>query len=72
MKDINPAPAKRTKEQVRKDAEKARESHRRGHGHHRKRFKKAAKPIASDGDGNIVEVRLDQWWTQGRMRVGWG
>lgn len=59
VKNINnPPPTRRTKEEVQKDAVKARESHRKGHGHHQKRARKVAQPVASDGDGNVVEVRI--------------
>lgn len=55
VKNANPPPAKRTKEEVRKDAEKARNSHRKGHGHHQKRNKRVAHPIKSDEDGTIIK-----------------
>eukprot|EP00903_Cladosiphon_okamuranus_P016049 g14818.t1 len=55
VKKVDPPAAKRTKKEVQEDAQKARNSHRKGHGHHQKRGKKAAHPVKSDEDGIIIE-----------------
>lgn len=58
VKNVDRPPSKRTKEEVMKDAAKDRDAHRKGHGHHQKRAKKVARPVASDDDGApVVEVR---------------
>ncbi|CAM9976153.1 unnamed protein product [Scytosiphon promiscuus] len=48
VKNANPAPAKRSKVEIARDAAKAREAHRQGHGHHQKRAKKVAQPTEAE------------------------
>lgn len=56
VKNVNPAPAKRSKVEVERDAAKARDVHRKGHGHHQKRAKKVAQP--TEPEESSVPVRF--------------
>lgn len=58
-KEARAAPAKRTKAEVEKDASKARETHRQGHGARGKRARKVARPIDDDDSEAPKRVR---WW----------
>lgn len=49
--------AKRTREEIDRDAARSRDAHRRGHGHHQKRGKKVAAPV-DDEAGAKVRVHL--------------
>jgi len=53
-----PAPAKRTKEELAKDAAKARDAHRKGHGHHQKKARKFADPRSTDEEEQKLAAQL--------------
>ncbi|CAM9883811.1 unnamed protein product [Pylaiella littoralis] len=57
-KEARAAPAKRTKAEVEKDASKARETHRQGHGARGKRARKVARPI--DDDDSEAPKRVEK------------
>eukprot|EP00904_Undaria_pinnatifida_P011061 jgi/Undpi1/7085/HiC_scaffold_22.g09559.m1 len=48
VKTVNTPAAKRTREQIDRDASKSRDAHRKGHGHHQKRAKKVAAPVKDE------------------------
>ena len=56
MKTVNTPAAKRTREQIDRDASKSRDAHRKGHGHHQKRAKKVAAPVKDEVGATVSSL----------------
>lgn len=59
VKNVDPEPPQRTKEEIARDASIARDAHRKGHGHHVKRARRAAAPKNDDEDDDH-EAEIDE------------